>query len=89
MLYNIADHVSHCLFTINIVYYSAPVIPVTASVLYPGLDTYAAIIIMGPLVLPPTMVGITLPSTTLRLCKPWTLSLWSRTVPMAQVPTGW
>ena len=41
MLYNIADHVSHCLFTINIVYYSAPVIPVTASVLYPGLDTYA------------------------------------------------
>ena len=41
MLYNIADHVSHCLFTINIVYYTAPVILVTASVLYPGFDTYA------------------------------------------------
>ena len=40
MSYNIADHVSHCLFTINIVYYTAPVILVTASVLYPGSDTY-------------------------------------------------
>ena len=52
-------------------------------------EAFSATMIVGALVLPRGIVGMTEASTTRRPSRPMTRSSSSTTEPIAQVPTGW